>query len=58
MKYPTMEQMVVILESNGWTTLWSPDYWIKSSWLTDKRINVDKAGMTIYQAFDNFMDGK
>lgn len=55
-QYPTMEQMALILKSNGWCTLWSEDNWIKQSWLTDRKINVDWAGMNIYRAYDYFMN--
>ena len=57
MNYPTQEQMKLIVQSNGWTTLWSPDYWIKSEWLAPKSgVNVDWAGMSLVHAYERVME--
>lgn len=51
----TKEQKEAILNSNGWTTLWSPDNWIKKEWLERKVFNVDLAGRSLEDAFKQCM---
>lgn len=56
MNYPTHEQMKLIVESNGWTTLWSSDYWVRSEWLKPKSgVNVDWAGTTLVGVYEQVM---
>lgn len=44
---PTPEQMAAVLLSNGWQTLWSPNFWIRKTEL----ISNDIKGYTLEDAF-------
>lgn len=43
--------MAIILEKNGWYTLWSNDYWLEKA---IKYSNPDMAGVNIIDAFNKF----
>lgn len=51
----TYEEKALILRSHGWETLWSEDNWIKSVWREDRRLNLDWAGSSTDNAFEQVM---
>ena len=48
---PTYEQMAALLRSNGWETLWSENFWVRTKLLANPRINIDWAGCDTESAF-------
>lgn len=57
MEQITDAQKILILESNGWQSLWHPNNWVPSSWLKDPvRTFIDRGGLSLNEAFQEVID--
>jgi hypothetical protein len=45
------EAKKTFLESNGWTSLWHVDNWVREEWFNHPTINVDLAGISTDKAY-------
>lgn len=52
----TREQKIAVLKSNGWQSLWHPDYWIHES-VIKTTVNIDVAGISLEEAFNQVIEG-
>lgn len=53
----TIEQKRQIAKSNGWQSLWSEDNWVRTSWLNDRKINIDWAGESLDHVIKGILNG-